>query len=101
VDDDTTIACMQEMFMSTGEVLDPHTAVGVRAALNCRRYPELPMITLATAHPAKFPDAVQQACGVEPQLPYHMQDLFDKPERQTILPASEDAVKRYIQEKVA
>ena len=101
VDDDTTLACMNEIYMSTGEVLDPHTAVGVRAALNCRRHPELPMVTLATAHPAKFPDAVRQACGIEPELPYHMQDMFAKEERQTILPASEDAVKRYIQEKLA
>lgn len=101
VDDTTTLACMREMWMSTGEVLDPHTAIGVRAALERRRHPELPIVTLATAHPAKFPDAVKEACGVGPALPLHLEDLFDKPERQTVIPATEDAVKRYIMDHVA
>ncbi len=101
VDDITTLACMREIWMSTGEMLDPHTAIGVRAALECRRHPELPIVTLATAHPAKFPAAVKQACGIEPKLPSHLDDLFKKPERQTILPATEEAIKRYIMEHVA
>lgn len=66
----------------TADVICPHTAVAVKVAReHCR--PGVPMITLATAHPAKFPDAVQQATGIRPDLPPHMAGLFDLPERVT------------------
>ncbi len=68
---------------ATGEVICPHTAVAVHAAAQTRGAPEVPMVVLATAHPAKFPDAVEAACGVRPALPPHMADLFDRPERIT------------------
>ncbi|MFM9226677.1 MAG: threonine synthase, partial [Actinomycetota bacterium] len=64
---------------STGMLLDPHTAVGVKAARE--HLGDLPMVTMATAHPAKFPDAVERATGVRPQLPTHLADLMDRPER--------------------
>ncbi len=65
---------------TTGEVLDPHTAVGVAAARAIRRDPDVPMICLATAHPAKFPDAVESAIGIRPELPEHLADLLDRTE---------------------
>jgi threonine synthase len=78
----------------TGELLDPHSAVGYAAA---RRHagPEA-MVTLATAHPAKFPDAVEQAAGVHPALPPHLADLMAREERYDTLPADAAAVERYI-----
>ena len=58
-----------------------------------------PMITLATAHPAKFPDAVQAATGLRPGLPPHMANLFDRPERQTIVPNDLTALETLILER--
>jgi len=66
----------------TGELLCPHTAVGVKVAGE-HLVPGTPMITLATAHAAKFPDAVEQASGTRPPLPKHMADLYERPERVT------------------
>lgn len=66
-----------------GEIVCPHTAVAIKAAAEVRGNPATPMVTLATAHAAKFPDAVEAACGVRPDLPPHMSDLFDRPERVT------------------
>ena len=70
------------MRADTGMSVDPHTATGTAAArlLAGPGGPSSPMITLATAHPAKFPDAVEQATGVRPKLPPHLADLFDRPE---------------------
>ena len=73
-----TIAAVQS---ETGMVICPHTAVGVKAARSRRGDRHVPMVTLATAHPAKFPDAVAAAGGVRPGLPPHMADLMDRPER--------------------
>ena len=64
--------------------LDPHTAVGLRAARDL--LPDGPVITLATAHPAKFPDAVEAACGIRPALPAPLADLYEREERLDILP---------------
>ena len=76
-----TSATIKDMLARTGEVLCPHSAVAVKVAEE--HLGAEPMITLATAHPAKFPAAVQEACGVHPALPARMSDLFDKPERFT------------------
>jgi len=65
----------------TGELLCPHSAVGVHVAQD--HLGTTPMVTLATAHPAKFPDAVEQASGIRPVLPARMADLFDRAERIT------------------
>jgi threonine synthase len=100
VDEDATAATMGEALRTTGELVDPHTAVGIRAGRACRLDPSTPLIALATAHPAKFPDAVQQATGIRPQLPKRLADLFERPERCTVLPNDLAAVQRHIHELV-
>jgi threonine synthase len=67
---------------STGEILCPHSAIGVNVA-EAQRDPNVPMVTLATAHPAKFPDAVEAATSLRPELPDRMADLYNRPERVT------------------
>ncbi len=84
VDEATTTATIGDVYRERGIIIDPHTAVGLRAARELM--PEGPVITLATAHPAKFPDAVEKACGVRPPLPHHMADLYDREERVARLP---------------
>ena len=79
----------------TGELLCPHSAVGVKVAEE-QRDPATSMVTLATAHPAKFPDAVEAATGIRPPLPARMADLFDREERFTRLPNDLDALKAHI-----
>jgi threonine synthase len=99
VDEATTVAIMQEVHKETGYLLDPHTAVGVKAARACRRNKAIPMITLGTAHPVKFEEAVQRAGYDMPRLPHHLNDLFDRPERLTVLPADLAKVQSFIAEK--
>jgi threonine synthase len=65
----------------TGMIVDPHTAVGLGAAGICHLDRSVPIVCLATAHPAKFPDAVEAAIGIRPELPEHLADLFERPER--------------------
>jgi threonine synthase len=86
-DDDATRAEIARTYERTGIVLDPHSAVGVAAARTARRDPDVPMICLATAHPAKFPDAVEAAVGFRPELPAHLADLLDRPESYETMPA--------------
>ena len=86
-DDEATRAEIRRTYESMGVILDPHTAVGVAAARAARRDPDVPMICLATAHPAKFPDAVEAAIGIRPELPEHLADLLDRTERFDTLPA--------------
>jgi threonine synthase len=81
IDDAATTAMIAEVHERTGVVVDPHTAVGLGAARIARRDPSVPMICLATAHPAKFPDAVEVAIGTRPALPAHLADLFEREER--------------------
>lgn len=81
LDDDGTLAEMQRIYERTGMVVDPHTAVGLHAARTARRDPAVPIVTMATAHPAKFPDAVQRAIGRHPELPVHLADLNERTER--------------------
>ncbi|TMM55212.1 threonine synthase [Sulfitobacter sabulilitoris] len=85
VSEDETSATIKTLLDTTGELLCPHSAVGVKVAGD-RRVAGTPMITLATAHPAKFPDAVAAATGVHPPLPPRMADLYDRPERVTRVP---------------
>ena len=95
-DDDATIAAMRDLYRRTGELIDPHSAIGLAAAQAKRRDPETPMIALATAHPAKFPDAVQKATGQRAALPDHLADLYDRPERMTVLPNNLARVKEFV-----
>ena len=89
-----TIANMQA---TTGELLCPHSAVGVKVA--GEHLGLTPMISLATAHPAKFPDAVQAATGIRPPLPPRLADLFERPERLTRLPNDLAALQAHILER--
>ena len=99
VDEDATIKTMQEVFEETGYLLDPHTAIGVKAAREERRNKNIPMITLGTAHPVKFEEAVLRAGYGMPKLPHHLTDLMDREERLDVLPADIDAVHQFIADK--
>lgn len=96
VDDDATLDVMSRVYRSTGMLVDPHTAVGIGAAQASERDPGVPLIALATASPAKFPDAVERATGVRPPLPAHLADLFERPERTTRLPLELAAAQHYL-----
>jgi threonine synthase len=80
-----------------GYLLDPHSAIAVRAARGqLRQDPRIPVVALATAHPAKFPDAVEAATGLRPPLPPHLADLMGRPERISVLPNDAAAVQAFI-----
>lgn len=78
------------------EILDPHTAIGLAAAQRVALPPHVPIVTLATAHPAKFDDAVERATGIRPTLPPRVGDLFDREERYDVLPATFEAITGYV-----
>lgn len=94
---ETSETITQELTRS-GELLCPHSAVGVRVG-HAHATAPVPMVTLATAHPAKFPDAVQAATGIRPALPPRMADLFDRPERVTRVPNDLSALEALIRER--
>jgi threonine synthase len=97
VSEDAVAAEMRTTWRDAGYLLDPHTAIGLasgRAALALD--PAVPMVALGTAHPAKFPDAVEAATGVRPALPAHLADLLDRRERLTILPNDQAAVEAFV-----
>ena len=79
-----------------GELIDPHTACGLYAARASDLPASVPIVTLATAHPAKFRDPVERATGNRPALPARMGDLFDRAERSVELPGEYDAVAAYV-----
>jgi len=81
LDDDATLEVIRQVHERRGVLVDPHTAVGLGAAAACRADPSVPMVAMATAHPAKFPDAVEAATGVRPPLPGRLADLFERDER--------------------
>ena len=95
VDDAQTLSVMKRMHHDHGMFVDPHTAVGIASAEHCAE-PGVPTITLATAHPAKFPDAVKLATGVEPQLPEHLSDLMERAEQIVDLPNDLQAVEAFV-----
>ena len=97
-DDEETKQVIKEVYENADELIDPHTAVGIAAARAQRRDRSVPMIALATAHPAKFPDAVEAATGVRPALPAHLADLFERIERCTVLPNNFDALSAFVSE---
>jgi threonine synthase len=98
VDDETTCQLIAEVFASNGELLDPHTAVGLKAARDCLAGRPEPAITLATAHPAKFSDAITAAGLPTPELPAHLADLFEREERYTVVANELAAVTDYIRQ---
>ena len=93
-----TLETIAAMHRDTGMIIDPHTAVGVAVAERLRGARGTPMITLATAHPAKFPDAVERAIGIRPALPGRLADLHQREERCTALPNDLTAVMAHIRE---
>ena len=95
-DEDEVAATIRTVKRETGNFVDPHTAVGIAVAEKELRDPAVPMVVLSTAHAAKFPDAVEAACGVRPQLPEWLGDLNERPERVTVLPVDQSAVERFV-----
>ncbi|MBT7941882.1 MAG: threonine synthase [Alphaproteobacteria bacterium] len=95
-DDEATKRTIADVYKASGELVDPHTAVGIAAARAQRRDSKTPMIALATAHPAKFPDAAKAATGVHPALPDRMAGLFELEERCDVLANDFDAVSTFI-----
>jgi threonine synthase len=95
-DEEETSAAIRTMLREAGYLIDPHTAVGVAVAEKEARDPAVPMVVLGTAHPAKFPDAMEKACGLRPPLPDWLSDLRARPERATELPCDPTAVERHI-----
>ncbi|AMO72679.1 threonine synthase [Sphingorhabdus sp. M41] len=96
VDADDMALAMRWAQDRAGQVIDPHSAIGLSAAQHADLDPAVPVVTLATAHPAKFPDAVERATGIRPALPRRVGDLFDREEKYTKLPGTYEAVKEFI-----
>ena len=94
-----TMATIKDMYRQTGEILCPHSAVGVKVARE--HLGDEPMITLATAHPAKFPAAVEEACGIHPPLPARMSDLFEREERFTEVDNDLGALTKLISDRIS
>jgi len=93
-DDDAVAAEMRRVYEACGMLIDPHTATGTAAAQALAG--EHPVVTMATAHPAKFPDAVERATGVRPALPEHLAELFDRPERTELIANDLAVVEEYV-----
>ncbi len=99
--DEETVEVIREVFESTEDLLDPHTAIGVQAGRKTRKDASTPMICLATAHPAKFPEAVRKSGqGQDPALPHHMHDLFIREERYQVLDDNLDHLKAFISRNI-
>ncbi len=101
LDDDETAAEVARLHRETGMLVDPHTAIGIAAGRACRGDRGTPMVALATADAAKFPDAVERATGLRPALPARLADLYERPERCHDLPNDLAAVQALIRETAA
>ena len=99
IDEAQTLATIAAVHAETGEAVDPHSAVAVAAARRARRNAAVPLVCLATAHPAKFPDAVEKATGQRPALPPRLADLLQRPEKFEVLPNDLAAVKARVWEQ--
>ncbi|CAM9297031.1 unnamed protein product [Phaeothamnion confervicola] len=100
VDEAATVQEITRTWRETGMQIDPHTAVGRAAARGLAQDPAIPMVTLATAHPAKFPDAVEKATGIRPHLPPRYGDLLQLPERYTTLSNKLETVEAFIEANI-
>ena len=96
VDAEAMALAMRRACDESGQIIDPHSAVGLAAAHAVDLPADVPVVTLATAHPAKFRDAVERATGVRPSLPKRVGNLFEREERYDVLPAQVDQVREYI-----
>jgi threonine synthase len=99
IDPDAMSLTMRWASQEAGQVIDPHSAIGLAAARASDLASEVPIVTLATAHPAKFREAVERATGMRPQLPPRIAGLFDREERYERLPARLDSVEGFIAER--
>ena len=99
IDPDEMALAMRWAFQEAGEVIDPHSAIGLAAARAADLPADVPVVTLATAHPAKFGDAVERATGQRPSLPARISGLFEREERYVTLPATLAAVEGFIAER--
>ena len=95
-DEQESAATIRAWMREASYCADPHTAVALAVAEKEPRDPSVPMVVLSTAHPAKFPDAVKAACGVEPGLPDWLGDLTKRKERVTVLPADQTQVEKFV-----
>ena len=95
--EEETTKTISKSLQECSYLVDPHTAVGLHVA---EKYlsAETPMVTLATAHPAKFPDAVKAACGVYPDLPARMGDMMEREEHMSVLPNDIAKLEAFIEE---
>ena len=101
LDDDEMVRVIADVWEHTEYLLDPHTAIGVEAARKTRRRQDIPMVCLATAHPAKFPEAVRKAgYPQDPPLPHHMADLFDREERYAVEANELSVVQQFIKDNI-
>jgi threonine synthase len=101
LDDESAAEVIRHLHRRLGMLVDPHTAVGVGIAQALTGDPSIPVVTLATAHPAKFPDAVEAATGVRPPLPEHLADLFERTERIERSAADLDSVEALVRSGLA
>ena len=95
-DETETAATIRAAWREAGDLVDPHTAVALAVADRDTPDSKIPNIVLSTAHAAKFPDAVEAACGVRPGLPDWLSDLPERPERATPMPVDQSAVEQFI-----
>lgn len=100
LDDEQTLAAIKGEHEANGELLDPHSVIGVAAARAKGRDPKIPTVAMATAHPAKFPEAVERATGIRPQLPPRLADLFEREERYDVMPNNLEGVMAHIRTRV-
>lgn len=97
-DDELTLKTIHRIYEETGTVVDPHTAVGLAAVRTGNYDKQFPVVSLACAHPAKFPDAVSRGCGQRPALPQKIMQQFTLPERVTTLNKDYQALVRFVRE---
>lgn len=95
--DELTLKSIADVYTASGRLIDPHTAVGVSAAYRLNRLSNFPLVVLATAHPAKFPNAVHKATGVTPPLPPRLAHLYEGEERMTVLANDVTSVRQFIE----
>lgn len=101
VEDADTCEIIKRVYETNGYLLDPHTATGVGASQHCRESDDEIIVNLATAHPAKFPEAIERAgVPIVPQVPPHMADLFDREERFDVLENSVGSINDFMNQKL-
>jgi threonine synthase len=96
--DEETLETMRSCYESTGVIIDPHTAVGLHAAMSRNDDPSIPVVVLSTAHPAKFPEAIKQAIGKEPNMPAKLLELVQKPEKVVTMRKDLNQLKNFVRQ---